>query len=118
MRKNVLKKYLRLLLLVLTLPLLLSFSPKDKPDGRVSMIARITELSERITVEVIECPYTSGVHIVHTPRETRYLDEDGSPISRTALALGDTVRIRYSGQVMLSSPPQIVAAEITRLGAN
>jgi adenosylhomocysteine nucleosidase len=32
-----------------------------------------------------------------------------------ALSVGDVVRIDYSGQVMLSYPPQIVAARIQRL---
>jgi hypothetical protein len=116
MKKHAIKKYTRLLLLALALPLMLSMSPAPKLDGRVSMIARITEMGERITVEVIESPYTSGTHIVHTPPETVYLGENGEPISRDALAVGDIVCIRYSGQVMLSYPPQIVAAEIRRMG--
>ncbi len=110
-------------LTVLTLPFLLSVSVSPacgkaelpRLDGRVSMTARITEIGERITVEVIESPYTFGTHIVHTPPETVYLDEHGKPIDRTALSVGDLVCIRYSGQVMLSYPPQIVAAEISKL---
>ena len=121
MRKNLSKKLCRLALLCLALPLLLSLSPAERAsrlDGRVSMTARILEISDRILVEVISSPYTSGEHIVHTPPETRILDRDGLSIEREALKVGDTVRIRYSGQVMLSLPPQIVAAEIRVLCDN
>ena len=121
MKRNLYKKLLRGVALGLALPILLSASASPSAsepphlDGRVSMIARITEIGERITVEVIESPYTFGVHVVHTPEETLYLDESGKPLPRTALSVGDVVRIDYSGQVMLSYPPQIVAARIQRL---
>ncbi len=115
MKKNAAKKYTRLLLLALALPLLLAMSPRPKLDGRVSMTARITALDERITVEVITSPYTFGIHIVHTPPETVYLDGNGGEIDRDALSVGDVVRIDYSGQVMLSYPPQIVAAKIQKV---
>ena len=115
MKRKLSKRLLHLFTLALALPLLLSASPKRGEavlDGRVSMTARILEISDRILVEVIESPYTFGEHLVHTPPETLILGHDGSPIERAALKVGDTVRIRYSGQVMLSLPPQIVAAEI------
>ena len=48
MKTNAAKKYTRLLLLALALPLLLAMSPRPKLDGRVSMTARITALDERI----------------------------------------------------------------------
>lgn len=123
MKRNRFKMLFFAALTALTLPFLLSVSAspargKAEPprlDGRASMTARITEIGERITVEVLESPYTSGVHIVHTPPETVYLDASGKPTDRTALSVGDVVRIRYSGQVMLSYPPQIVAAEISKL---
>ncbi len=121
MKRNLSKKLFRLALVALALPFLLSASPKQsralppRLDGRVSMIARITALDERITVEVIESPYAFGTHTVHTPPETVYLDEHGKPTDRTAFSVGDAVQIRYSGQVMLSYPPQIVAAEISKL---
>ena len=51
MRKNLSKKLCRLALLCLALPLLLSLSPAERQgrlDGRVSMTARILEISDRI----------------------------------------------------------------------
>ena len=79
----------------------------------VSMIARIDKLGERLEVTVLESEYTFGTHWVITPEETEYFGKDGSPISRDELRVGDTVEILYSGQVMLSMPPQIVAARIS-----
>ena len=115
--KRMMKSLLRILCLALALPMLLSSAPTAGAplDGRVTMTARLLEIGERLTVEVIESPYTSGIHIVHTPPETRLTDSDGAPLSRDALSVGDTLRISYSGQVMLSYPPQIVAARIVRL---
>ena len=116
MRNYRIKKWMCLLLLLLALPLLLSVSAPHASEPRVRMTARITALGERIAVEVIESPYTFGPHLVHTPPETLYRSSDGEAIDRTALAVGDVVEISYSGQVMLSYPPQIVAVEIKRLG--
>ena len=115
MKKHAIKKIRKLFPLALALPLLLSASPRPTLDGRVSMTARILSIDERVTVEVVESPYTFGAHIVHTPPETVYLDANGDETSRDALAPGELVRIDYSGQVMLSYPPQIVAARIQRL---
>ena len=89
---------------------------EDKPGDRVSMVARVTELGEQISVEVIESQYTSGVHWVITAPTTEYYAEDGSRISRDDIRVGDKVEIRYSGQVMMSLPPQIVAARISVVG--
>ncbi len=85
----------------------------DKPGDSVSMVARVTELGEKITVEVVESPYTSGAHWVITAPATEYYAKDGARISRTDIKVGDKVEILYSGQVMMSLPPQIVAARIS-----
>ena len=82
------------------------------PDGSVKMTAKITGIDDRITVEVLESEYTSGTHWVITSGATEYYDENGGKISRSDLKENDTVEIFYSGQVMMSYPPQIVAAKI------
>ena len=79
----------------------------------VSMIARIDKLDEKLEVTVLESEYTFGTHWVITPNATEYYGKDGSAITRAELKVGDIVEIFYSGQVMLSFPPQIVAARIT-----
>ena len=85
----------------------------SKPGSDFKMTAVITELGEKIAVNVIESEYTSGIHWVITPNATEYFDNDGKAIFRSDLKIGDTVEILYSGQVMMSYPPQIVAARIT-----
>ncbi len=79
----------------------------------VSMLAKIDKLGEKLEVSVLESEYTFGTHWVITPDATKYYGKDGSPISRDDLKVGDTVEILYSGQVMMSLPPQIVAARIS-----
>lgn len=88
--------------------------PEDAalPEGRVSMVASIDAIGERLEVTVLESPYTSGVHWVIVPEAAQLLDRDGRPITRADLRVGDTVEILYSGQVMMSYPPQIVAVRI------
>ena len=85
----------------------------DKPGSDFKMTAQITELGEKISIDVIESEYTSGIHWVITPNATEYYGSDGNKIERSQLKPGDTVEILYSGQVMMSYPPQIVAARIT-----
>ena len=85
----------------------------ELPGSDFKMTAIITELGEKITVDVIKSEYTSGIHLVITSDKTDFRGKDGSPIKRSDLKVGDTVEILYSGQVMMSLPPQIVAAKIT-----
>ena len=84
-----------------------------KPGSDFKMIAKVTEVSDKIAVDVIESEYTSGIHWVNTAKATEYFDKNGNAISRSDIKVGDTVEILYSGQVMMSYPPQIVAAQIT-----
>lgn len=81
-------------------------------DTRVKMIAVVDGVGERLEVTVTESEYAFGVFRVITPAETVYRDSDGAALSRSDIKVGDTVEIWYSGQVMLSYPPQIVAHKI------
>ena len=72
----------------------------------------VTAIEYRVVVDVIEAPYTSGVHWVITNDDTKFIGLDGRAITRGDLAVGDVVEITYSGQVMMSYPPQIVAQSI------
>ena len=84
-----------------------------KPGSDFKMTAIITELGEKIAIDVIESEYTSGIHWVIIADATEFYAKDGSAITRSDLKVGDTVEILYSGQVMMSYPPQIVAARFT-----
>jgi hypothetical protein len=78
------------------------------------MLARVKSLEEKIEVEVISAKYASGIYWVLTSPATRILDEKGNIIKKADLKVGDTVKIIYNGQVMMSYPPQIVALDIER----
>ena len=113
------KRILTLLLIfMLSLSLLASCTAGgDEPipdvDGKVTMTARIEAIGEKIEVMVTESEYTWGTHLVITSDQTQYIGKGGERITRDKLSVGQTVEIIYSGQVMLSYPPQIVAHRIT-----
>ena len=64
---------------------------------------------DRIEVEVIESDYAFGIYWVRTGDHTSYSQADGSPATRSDIEAGQTIRISYNGQTMMSLPPQIVA---------
>ena len=105
------KKIIKLALLSLLSLSLCSCTPANAADG-VRMLARIEELGEKIEVSVLESDYTSGPHLVILSDETQIYSKTGEKVTRGALSVGDTIEITYSGQVMLSYPPQIVAHKI------
>ena len=80
-------------------------------DG-VSMVAVVDAVGERIEVTVTESEYTSGVHWVITSDETAFFNKNGEKIEKSDVKVGDKVEIIYSGQVMMSYPPQIVARSV------
>ncbi len=87
----------------------------EKPDGSFEMTATVVELGEKILVDVTEAEYAEGHYLVILSDATELLDKDGNKIKKADLTVGDTVKIWYSGQVMMSLPPQIVAAKIQKI---
>ena len=84
-------------------------------DG-IKMVAEIKSISDVIEVEVIEGEYgASGIYWVKVSSSAVLEAKDGSAIKFTDLSIGDRIEIIYSGQVMMSYPPQIVAKKITKL---
>lgn len=85
-------------------------------DGSPKMRAVITAIGDKMEIDVTEGDYgVSGIYLVITNDDTVILAEDGKRISRDGLEVGDEIEIRYSGQVMMSSPPQIAAKKIIKL---
>ena len=76
------------------------------------MTAEIKSVGDRVEVDVIESEYGSGIYHVLTSDATEIIGKDGKKIEKSDLRSGDTVEITYSGQVMLSYPPQISAIKI------
>ena len=67
--------------------------------------------NDRIEVEVIESDYAFGIYWILT-LSTKYYNKNGSQVTRQSITVGETVEISYSGQTMLSYPPQVVAYSI------
>ena len=86
-------------------------SQGEKPTFVLKAIVK--KIDDQIEVEVIESDYAFGTYIVLTPDTTEYYNQNGSQISKKSISVGDTVEISYSGQTMLSYPPQIVAYSIS-----
>ncbi len=110
--KNIIIAMLLLAVFPFALP---SCSPSGSlNDSKIKMRASVEELGEKISVSVLESEYTSGPHLVITSPSTVYLDKNGNAIRKTDIKVGDIVTVYYSGQVMLSYPPQIVAHKIIK----
>lgn len=114
------KKLTNLLILALVLTVLggcTSFGLDTSIDTNgPKMVAEIIAIGDKIEVNVIEGDYgASGIYWVNVSSTTVLETEDGDRIKLSDLSVGDRVEIRYSGQVMMSYPPQIVAKKITKL---
>lgn len=91
-----------------------SNSGTEPQKDMTAMTATVTAISDKIEVEVIEGDYgATGPYLVIVSDSTTILGKNGESITRDDIRVGDTVEIRYGGQVMMSYPPQIVAAKIT-----
>ena len=86
---------------------------KDMADG-FKMEAVVTDLGERMAVDVTESEYAEGPFWIITSDKTEFLDKDGNKISSSEIKVGDSVVIVYNGQVMMSYPPQVAALEIRK----
>lgn len=111
------KKWFRLILFLLTLGLLSSCGEGDSIESKsdFSMKATVTNVGERIEVDVFEAEYAEGIYWLVIDNNTKTVDESGESISLSELKVGDKIEIEYNGQVMMSYPPQVYAIRITRL---
>lgn len=76
------------------------------------MMGIVKNVGERIEIEVIESNYAFGIYWIITSDETKYYNNSYEEISKDDLFIGDKIIITYSGQVMMSYPPQVVAYKI------
>ena len=86
-------------------------STEPRPTYTLKAIVKNVD-DHHIEVEIIESDYAFGIYWVLTSNSTLYYNASGSKINRNGIKIGDTVNITYSGQTMLSYPPQIVAYAI------
>jgi hypothetical protein len=73
------------------------------------MTARVKSLGDKLIVDVVDSPIAEGEYAVNTSPSTKI---SGAGSSLSDIAVGDLIEITYTGQVMLSLPPQIIALEI------
>ena len=74
-----------------------------------------TDSKYYIAMEIIDSEVAFGIYHVNIGDQTVFVDKDGNQISRATIKVGDTIKVVFSGQVMLSYPPQISAQKITLL---
>ena len=111
------KKYIALAITILTLLLAGCQGGDITPitgDFTLKAIVKNVDNIQSIEVEVIESDYAYGIYVVHTGNAT-FINAEGQPLDPSEIAVGDTLQISYSGQVMMSYPPQIVALKIQKL---
>ena len=123
MKKNVLK----ICVLFLALPVLFLTACAFPPVGGASdgvgenagdapsdffMIAKVENLADPFQVSVIESEYASGPFWLIPSETIVYESKGGERITKSDVKVGDTVKIYYSGQIMMSYPPQVVALKI------
>ena len=114
------KRILSCILLLLLLATCLVACVDKDGDGvdnsskiKVTMTAKILQVSENsIFVDVVESQYAYGEYSILVGDQTTVLDADGKVIALGNLKVGDLIEVGYSGQVMLSYPPQVVAYQI------
>lgn len=82
--------------------------------NNAKMTAKIIAIGDKIEVEVIEGDYgVSGAFWIITGPDTQFCNSEGNKITRSSLNANDIIEIEYSGQVMMSYPPQVYAKAIT-----
>ena len=81
-------------------------------NSNVFMEARILEVNDTLLVSVTKSEYAFGDYILHIGNCEIY-NKEGKQITKADLSASDNIMVEYSGQVMLSIPPQVVAHKIT-----
>ena len=92
---------------------LLIYSSCGGMETKFKMRAVVRDVNEYIEVEVVDSEYADGIYWVRLSNECKYYVGD-KEIDSFELSVGDEIEIMYSGQVMMSYPPQIVAKEIRK----
>ena len=86
----------------------------DTPPSEFEMTATVLELGEKILVEVTASEYADGTYLVNISDTAALVNAKGEKIEKDNIAVEDTVKIWYTGQVTMSIPPQIIALKIQK----
>ena len=110
------KTFINILLLLLGASLLCSCGTEPtSEEQKFTMTATVLNVGEKLEVEVKEAEYASGIFFIIISDSTEIIDFNGNLISKADLKSEDTIRITYSGQIMMSYPPQTVAIKIEKI---
>lgn len=91
---------------------ILSDDKTNEPKAEFVLKAIVKKVeNDRLVVEVIESDYAFGIYHILTA-SAKYYNKNGSQVTRESIMVGDTIELTYSGQTMLSYPPQVVAYSI------
>ena len=105
-------KKLKRLLILASLPFLCCAGCSHNTNGKFIMTATITAINSHIEVEILTDEYNSGIMWVNASSLTAVYNSNGKKIKLNDLRVGDKIQIEYSGQVMMSYPPQIAAKRV------
>ena len=83
-------------------------------EGEAVFKAKVTATDNPrlIEAEIVDSDVAFGIYWVLTSDATSYYGPDGEETTREGICVGDTIEIVFSGQVMMSYPPQIAAKRI------
>ena len=87
-------------------------SPQGDGENEFFLIGEVTAITDSVEVNVIESEYAYGIYHVLVSEQTDIFDREGGKIALDGIKIGDTVKVIYGGQVMMSYPPKIVAFEV------
>ncbi len=75
-------------------------------------IVKSVDARKYIEIEIIDSQVAFGIYQALVDSETLFFNAEGDVIDRADIKVGDTVEVIFSGQVMLSFPPQIYAQKV------
>ena len=106
------KSFSKFVLLLLTLSLLTACA-ESRDETTFTMEAKLLSVGEKLEVEVTKSEYSSGIFHIIISDKTKIYDKDGTEVEKSKLPINSIISIIYSGQIMMSYPPQTVAIKIT-----
>ena len=83
-------------------------------EGEVVYRGRVTKLGDNreMEMEIVDSTIAFGPYRVLIGDSTTFYGVDGEEITREDIKLNDVIEVVFSGQVMMSYPPQIAAKRV------
>lgn len=83
-------------------------------DGEVVFRGRVTNLGDKtaLEMEIVDSTIAFGTYRVLIGNSTTFYGVNGEEITREDIQLDDIIEVVFSGQVMMSYPPQIAAKRV------